>query len=236
MRKVVSAAIALFIVTIAPTAHAQWAVVDVGAITQLVKEVATLEQQLATARNQLSQAQSEYQSMTGGRGMEQLLAGTERNYLPPDWPTLNAALTGGGTAYGPFGRGVTTQIAANAVLTPRQVAVLSPAEREKLSAARQNAALLTVVTQQALAATSTRFASLQQLIGTIGRAQDQKAALDLQARIGAEQTMLQNESTKLQVLYQLAQAQEWSRRQRTREQAVADIGSVRGLPPVGLLH
>jgi type IV secretion system protein VirB5 len=48
--------------------------------------------------------------------------------------------------------------------------------------------------------------------------------------------MLQNEQIKLHSLYQTAQAQEWTRRQRVREQAVADIGSVRALPPIGLLH
>jgi type IV secretion system protein VirB5 len=47
--------------------------------------------------------------------------------------------------------------------------------------------------------------------------------------------MLQNEQTKLEVLYQLTQAQELARQQRNREQAIADIGSVRNLPPVGLL-
>jgi len=127
-------------------------------------------------------------------------------------------------------------MASNAVLTPQQVAALSPAEREKLLAARQSAALLAVTTHEALAASSNRFVSLQQLIAAIGRAQDQKPALDLQARISAEQTMLQNEQIKLHSLYQIAQAQEWARRQRVQEQAVADIGSVRALPPIGLLH
>ena len=53
---------------------------------------------------------------------------------------------------------------------------------------------------------SDRFTSLQQLISAIGGATDQKASLDLNARIAAEQGMLQNEQTKLQVLYQVAQS------------------------------
>ena len=46
--------------------------------------------------------------------------------------------------------------------------------------------------------------------------------------------MLENEQTKLGVLYQAAQAEEWARRQRLREQAIADIGSLRRLPALGL--
>ena len=46
--------------------------------------------------------------------------------------------------------------------------------------------------------------------------------------------MLQNEQTKLQGLYQIAQSQEWARRQQVREQAIADQGSLRQLPALGL--
>jgi type IV secretion system protein VirB5 len=46
--------------------------------------------------------------------------------------------------------------------------------------------------------------------------------------------MLLNENTKLQVLYQAAQAEEWARHQREREQGLAGIGSLRELPPMGL--
>ena len=82
--------------------------------------------------------------------------------------------------------------------------------------------------------TSRRFQSIQQLINAISRASDQKAILDLQARIQAEQGMLQNEATKLGILYQTAQAEEWARKQRVREQAIASIGSLRDLPPLEL--
>jgi hypothetical protein len=46
--------------------------------------------------------------------------------------------------------------------------------------------------------------------------------------------MLQNEQTKLQMLYHVAQAQEWARAQQVRERAIADQGSLRSLPPMGL--
>ena len=58
----------------APAARAQWAVVDVGAIDQLIQEVQTMSQQLITAEAQLQQAKNTLQSMSGGRGMQTLLA------------------------------------------------------------------------------------------------------------------------------------------------------------------
>lgn len=214
----------------APAAHAQWAVIDVGAITQLVQEVTTLRQELTTAQQELSQAKSEYAAITGNRGMDQLLSGTNRNYLPADWAELQSVLQGSGGAYGSLASSVRSQITANAVLTPQQIATLSATEQAQLQADRSSTALLQAVTQQALSTTSARFASLQQLIAAIPRATDQKGALDLQARISAEATMLQNDEIKLGVLYQLARSNQEANDGRAREQAIADIGSFRSLP------
>jgi type IV secretion system protein VirB5 len=208
--------------------------VDVGAIAQLVQQVNTMRQQLETTRDQLQQARETLDSMRGGRGMEQLLSGTARNYLPPDWQQLAAVLDQASTGYGTLAAELQGLINSNAILTPQQVNALSPAERSQLEAARRSAAMLQALTREALSATSRRFASVQQLIDAIPRASDQKAILDLQARIQAEQGMLQNEATKLGVLYQAAQAEEWARKQRVREQAIASIGSLRDLPPLGL--
>lgn len=219
---------------IPPVAQAQWAVVDVGAIAQLVQQVNTMRQQLETTRDQLQQARETLDSMRGGRGMEQLLAGTARNYLPPDWQQLAAVLDQASAGYGGLAAELQRLVNANSILTPQQVAALSPAERSQLEAARRSAALLQALTRDALSATSRRFDSVQQLIDAIPRAGDQKAILDLQARIQAEQGMLQNEATKLGVLYQTAQAEEWARKQRVREQAISSIGSLRDLPPLGL--
>jgi type IV secretion system protein VirB5 len=214
-------------------ARAQMAVIDVGTIAQLVAQANTLEQELNTARQDLSQAQQQYQSMTGQRGMQQLLAGTVRNYLPTNWAQLQVALQGSGGGYA-LGADVRGAVSSNAVLSPQQVAALSPDEQESLQEARRNAALLQAVAQEALMRTSNRFASIQVLIDAIPQATDEKGILDLAARIDAEEGMLQNEQTKLNVLGQAAQSGEWVRRQRARERAITDIGSLRTLPAMGL--
>jgi hypothetical protein len=205
-------------------AKAQFAVIDVGAIAQLLREVQQMEQALQTAQNQLNQAQQEYQSITGLRGMQNLLSGINRNYLPTTWAQLPVALASP----------INAQVGSNSVLTSTQVAALSPAEQQQLNAARTNAALLQVATQQAYSTTSSRFSSVQTLINAIPTATDQKGILDLQARIQAEQGMLQTDSTKLNLLYQAAQAQELARRQTAAEQVVAGVGNLRTLPALRL--
>ena len=206
-----------------PAAQAQFAVIDIAAVTQLLSEVNTLEQQLATARSELSQAQAAYQSITGQRGMQQLLAGVPRNYLPSDW-TGFTGLAQGGSGFPLLAGQLQAALRSAAVLSPQQLGVLPPSLSQQLQASRQNVALIQSLSHAALANASGRFGELQQLIDAIGVAGDQKAILELHARIGAEGAMLQAEHTKLQTLQQALQGQEWSSAQRSRELAIAGHG------------
>jgi type IV secretion system protein VirB5 len=206
-----------------PAAYAQFAVVDVASLSQLVSEVRVLEQQLATARGQLTQAETEYKSITGARGMGKLLPGTMRNYLPPDWKTLQDTLQGS-TGYPQLAADLQNAAKSLSVLSAQQLAALSPAGTAQLLASRQTAALLQSLSHQSLANASSRFAALQQMIETIAQATDQKSILELQARIAGEQNMLQNEHTKLQVLYQGVEGQYLGDAQRMRELAIIGHG------------
>src|ERR1700688_1088708 len=118
----------LSITGLCPQARAQFAVIDVGAIAQLIREIQQMQQALQTAQNQLNQAQREYQSITGLRGMQNLLSNINRNYLPSTWAQLPTALASP----------IQSQVNANAVLTSAQVAALSPAEQQPCTAARNN--------------------------------------------------------------------------------------------------
>ena len=208
----------------APAARAQWAVIDVASLAQLVQQVQQLDQALTTARNQLAQAQQEFQAITGSRGMQNLLAGTVRNYLPTNLADLSAALSQVQSGYAGLSAAVQSALSTNAVLTAQQLASLSPAEQARIQAWRANIALLQGISGSALGNSSGRFDALQQLITAIGTASDQKAALDLQARIAAEAGMLQNEQTKLQSLYQAGQAQQWANEQQDRESVIGAHG------------
>ncbi len=216
--------IVLLIVGVAPRAQAQFAVIDVSALAQLIQQVQTLSQTLSTARGQLTQAQQEFQAITGSRGMQNLLSGTVRNYLPGNIADLTSALTQVNSGFSDLSTAIQIAAQANAILTPQQLGALSPDQQARISAWRSTIAMLQGITSSALANSSNRFAAIQQLISAIGSAPDQKAALDLQARIGAEAGMLQNEQTKLQSLYQVAQAQQWANTQQDREAVILGHG------------
>jgi type IV secretion system protein VirB5 len=216
--------IGIVLMLAAPSARAQWAVIDVSSIAQLMQQVQVLEQALNTARGQLAQAEQEYQSITGTRGMQNLLSGTVRNYLPTNTTDLMSAVSQVNSGNSALSASIQAAVRANAVLSPQQFAVLPPAEQTQIMAWRSTVAMLQAITGAALSNSSSRFSALQQLITAIGVARDQKAALDLQARVGAESGMLQNEQTKLQTLYQVAQAQQWLNTQQDREAVIAGHG------------
>jgi type IV secretion system protein VirB5 len=209
---------------ICPPARAQFAVIDVASIAQLVQQAQTLARQLQQAEAQVAQAQALYQSMTGTRGMQQLLSGTTYNYLPSNWAQL-LATTQASSSFSALTAGIQAALSGNAVLTPAQLAGLSSAAQGQISAQRNNVALLEGLTQQALSNSSARFNAIEQLIQAIPTARDQKGILDLQARIGAEQGMLQNEQTKLQTLYRAVSAQAQALQQRQQELAIVAQGS-----------
>jgi type IV secretion system protein VirB5 len=227
----VLASLALFS---APRAHAQFAVIDVAAVGQLIEQLAKLEEQLATMREQLDQAHRAYEAITGDRGMQHLLEGAARNYLPPAWEELEAAMQGAATRYGELASAIQAEIEENKVLTDAQIDALSAGSQQELLAGRRSAATLAALTHASLETTSQRFESLQALIDAIASASDEKAILDLQARIQAEQAMLENESNKVEILFQTQDAEERVRRQRERERAIDDIGRISQLPDLAL--
>ena len=209
----------------AQEARAQWAVVDAPATAQLIQQVQNMQKQLAIAGGQLQSTQLSLQAMTGGRGMGQLLGGITRNYLPANWSQVTNAAQGQRTSrYPGLSADVQGAVAANAILSQQRLSTLSPGDQQQIQAARRSSALQQALADEALVNASSRFASIQSLITAISSAADQKAILDLQARISAELGMLQNEQTKLQVLYQATQAQESSITQQARERVIEGHG------------
>jgi type IV secretion system protein VirB5 len=216
----------LALIAAAPAAKAQWAVIDAPAIAQLIQEVQTTQQQLATARSQLQSTQQALQAMTGNRGMQNLQSSTTRNYLPVDWTQITSVVQGQPVSgYSALSAAVRSAMSANAILSPQRLAMLSASDQQQIQAARQSSAMQQALSQQALANASNRFASIQGLISAIATAADQKGILDLQARISAELGMLQNEQIKMLVLYQATQAQDSANRQQALERAIQGQGS-----------
>lgn len=211
---------------VAGTAQAQMAVVDVRAVFELRQQINYWRQQITSMQQELSQLQATHAALTGARGLQNLLPVSldVRNYLPADWTEIQRLLAGQGTRYGALAREVAAGITAASVLSADELARRSPQERAIIESGRTQAAWLTATSRDAYAQASARFGSLQQLIAAVGRVTDAKAVADLQARIGAEQAMLANEQAKIELLAQMAQAEEALQAQRQREATIAGHG------------
>jgi len=211
------------------TAQAQGIpVIDMASIKQLVTQITYWQKQLQAMSSQLYQAQAAYAAITGGRGMEAIapLSNIGRNYLPPDYAEMARVVNSTSTMYSGISNQVRSIQYANAVLSKSKVGGLSPQQQKLIQEGRQAAALLQTIAQQGQSFASQRMAPLQQMNGTIANASDAKAIADLQARIASEQTMLTADQTKLQAMYQLAQAQELGRQQAVRETVITSFGTV----------
>jgi type IV secretion system protein VirB5 len=200
-------------------------VIDIASVMQLIQEMQYWIQQIQLMKNQVDQLQQTYAAVTGPRGMQNLLAGSLRNYLPPDWNEMIGVINNANATYSGLATQVQAVMNANAVLSKTQVNGLSPRQQQILVQGRRSAAMMQVMSQAAYENTSQRFSAIQQLINAIGGARDTKAIQDLQGRISAEQAMLQNEQTKLHVLFQSAQADQWAQQQRIREESLNAVGS-----------
>lgn len=83
--------------------------------------------------------------------------------------------------------------------------------------------------EKSLEQTQERFQALTGLVAEVNNSPDQKDILDLQARIGAEEVMLQNEIAKLTMLRSQAEANRAMHNQRVQQMAIESSGEPRDI-------
>ena len=233
MKPAAAAVFAIVLWAAATPARAGIPVIDVSALAQLMQQVTYWSQQIQHMATQVNQLRATHEAVTGQRGLGALLPITAgaRNYLPEDLSTVLDATGAAAGAYAELSGQVQSIVQANAVLGDAALGELSAEQRALIADARRSAAALQGLSRTAYGRTSQRFAQLQQLLAAISVTGDQKAILELSARIQSEQTMLQNEQTKLTTLYQVAQSQALARAQQVREFSVRGTGTFKTLPP-----
>jgi type IV secretion system protein VirB5 len=226
--KTSSAAMAILSLSVVLSAPAMAAipVVDIGAIQQLFQQVRAWQQQLRDMQLQLGQLQQTRAALTGARGMDRLLrmSPMDRNYLPPDWPSVDAASMGAPGANASLGRQIQSRVTWNAVLSPAEVGRFAPPLQALLVRERREIATAQTLGATAYAHSSAQFATLSTLIDQLGATPDAKTIADLQGRIAAEQTMLENDALKLSSLTQAIGASREARELARREAVVANHG------------
>lgn len=210
-------------------------VVDAAAIAQdatnFAKQMIEMANQLNTLKSQLDQQLKQYQSMTGDRGMGQLLDGQVRNYLPDDWQTVMDLLDSP-SGYDSLSSNIKRYIDENKIISDGDMQSMPQKTRILLEKKRKLYALNKSLSTEAYNKSSERVKLLQQLTDKIGASGDQKAILDLQARIQSEQTQLTNEATKLQSLSQQLVNEERNFRLQSQEYLINSGGSTDNMPNI----
>jgi type IV secretion system protein VirB5 len=225
----------------AAPASAGMPVIDVANLAQAIQQVLSWGQQLQGMTQQYTemvrsyeQLQSTYNSLTGPRGMQNLLTVSlaNRNYLPATSSQLTGVINGTSTTYPLLSSQVQTSIQANAILSAQGMSGLSPQAQQYIRQSRQAAATLGMLSATSQANASNNFSSVQTLIGALGATADTKASADLNGRIQSEQVMTQTNQIKTDALYQSIQAQQLQNAQLAREAAVKQQGSQASLTPI----
>ncbi|MBC7489948.1 MAG: P-type DNA transfer protein VirB5, partial [Glaciimonas sp.] len=158
------------------------------------------------------QMAQQYTSMNGSRNMGDLVNDPSmRQYLPSNYQSI---LNNG------YGNSGNVRSAAT-VYDISNTKLGSNTDSAKLFNNSANQAALNRATMEAgYNAAGARFAKIQVLLDKVNTSPDAKDIADLSARIQAEQVMMQNESIKLAMLGQLAQAQKDIAAQQAAEIAI----------------
>lgn len=208
-------------------AQAQIPVTDAASIAQDVmahaENIAKWVSQLQEMKNQLDQAKQLYNSLNGARGMASLLNNpAAREYLPADAQQIYSLATTNGGSFAGLSGSVKTLKQAGAIL--KSVDMKNTQSAGMVDRAQTQIATMQATAEAAYRQAGERFSQLQTLVESVDAASDPKAAADLQNRIAAEQSMLQNEMLKLSMLRQLQDAQEKQLAQQKRERAATKGG------------
>ncbi len=197
---------------------AQIPVTDVAGLAQQVQQVASWGQQLQQMKAQLDQQKQMYQSISGSRGLGQLLNDPAlKNALPPDWQQVYAAVQKGG--YASLTGDAKAIRDANAIYNCQSSAA---ADQQMCNRELNKVALDKANAMAAYNAAGKRLDNIQNLMGQIDNTTDPKAISELQTRMQAEQAMIQNEQTKLMMFKMMAESEDRLIGQQKREQDLQD--------------
>lgn len=207
----------------APAAQAQHIVHDPTAYARLVEDARTALQQLRALQAQVEQGQALFDSLNAISDVNALASALGlpevRNPLP-DLKALRAAADGDLTALG--------DLADRAGAIRRETRLYTPPSgdaetyyRDSLERAGARTARDLAIGEAVSRASDQRLEGLESLRRALDAAPNARAVMDLEARLAAEQALIQNEQLRLQGLALTQAAETRLEEQRAREQAEA---------------
>jgi type IV secretion system protein VirB5 len=201
-------------------ANAGIPVIDAANLTQAIQQVVAWSQQyeqmvqsIQQLENQYNQAVQQYQSLTGIRGLGDILNNPAlQQVVPPDVANVYSSINNGGFS------GLTS-----AAKSLRNATAIYNCEdrtgqdQTLCQAALDSNSQAQAYQQNALALLTQRVSQVQSLMDQINTTQDPKAIAELQARLQAENTQVTNDSNRVALMQQMAQAQQAAADQALRE-------------------
>ena len=205
--------------------YADMPVIDFTAAANAMQEIEAwgqqarqMQQQIQTLQQELEQIQQLYTSVTGGPNTLKNLANLGNNatlyqYLPGNYQQVLQSGYAGWQAINHANQWVdltNTGLSGNGLqaVTQRAMQISS------------NVGMM----QSAYSSAAQRIANLQTLLKQVDETPDAKSIADLQGRIQAEQTLLQNEQARLQLIGQIADLQRDQEAQKGQQAAIAATG------------
>jgi len=207
-------AAAVFIATAGTGAHAQGIpVIDIANLVQTIQQVMNDITKIENQVEQVRQLQGQLASINGVRNLGAVFnSAALSNYVPANaFNALNALDASGYGGLTPTAR--TLRDVGMVYNCLNVTGAARTACQATLAQPYQQKALL----QDAMRAASGRLAQINSLMAQTNATNDQKAVLEIQARIGAENAMLAHEMSQVQMLVGMADSEERIARSRDRE-------------------
>lgn len=223
---VLAMALAALTLGTASSVEAQQIVHDPRALAQMIEEARTTVRQLQALQAQVEQQQALFNSLnevSDVNGLAQVLGlPGVRNPLP-DMPSLRAAANGDLSALGALADRAEAIRAQTRMFTPATGALSSVDAyyRDSLERAGARTARDLAIGEAVGQASDQRLEGLETLRRALDTAPTARAVLDLEARLAAEQALIQNEQLRLQGLALTQNAEARLEDQRARERAEA---------------
>jgi type IV secretion system protein VirB5 len=188
-------------------------VIDIANLIQTITQVLNDVTKIANQVEQIQALQSQLASINGMRNLGNIFDSSAlKNYVPANAYNLVNAVDSSG--YG--GLTATSKTLRDSQMLYNCLDRAGSARTEcqaSLAQPYQQKGLL----QDAMKAASGRLDQIKSLMTQINGTGDQKAVLEIQARIGAENAMLQHEMSQVQMLTGMADSEERIARSRDRE-------------------
>ncbi|MDT0502340.1 MULTISPECIES: type IV secretion system protein [unclassified Halomonas] len=201
-RKMAGVALAATIGLSQPAMAGGIPVIDVSSLTQQILQAQHMLNQIEQLKSQLETANKELDSMSGVRGLGNAIDSAYDTAVNVD----------------------PNQVLSDAGIRGANEHGLSGDVAELYDSGNQNTATWLGQSQKSLEQAQERFNELTGLVAEVNNSPDQKDVLDLQARIGAEEVMLQNEMAKLTMLRSQAEANRAMHNQRVQQMRVGSSG------------